>query len=65
MKSLSAGYLASHSVFKLDIISFLCELAVQTKVIRDRFEQSSLALSKCRNDQLAVQRDLAKMRARD
>lgn len=62
-KNLSARYLALHSVFKLEIISFLCELAVQTKVIRDHFEQSSLALSKCRNDQLAAKRDLAKMYA--
>lgn len=60
-KNLSARYLALHSVFKLEIVAFLCELTMQTGVIRDYYDQAALALSKCRNDQNANKRELAKM----
>jgi len=60
-KQLSGRYLALHSIFKLEIVAFLCELAMQTGLIRDYYDQAALALSKCRNDQNATKRELAKL----
>ena len=60
-KHLSTRYLALHPIFKLEIVAFLCELAMQTGLIRDYYDQAALALSKCRNDQNATKRELAKL----
>lgn len=60
-KNIPARYVALHSTFKLEIISFLCELAMQTMRCRDYYEVAIAALSKCRNDQVATKRELNKL----
>lgn len=60
-RNLATRYLALHSVFKLEIVAFLVELAMQTRVLKAFYDQSVLALSKCRNDQMATKRELAKL----
>jgi hypothetical protein len=54
-------YLALHSKFKLEILLFLIELVMQTKHIKDAMDESSTALSKCRNDQNEAKREYKRM----
>lgn len=60
-KKLDHRYASLHPVFKLEIIAFLCELAMQTKLCRDAFEESTVALTKCRVDQNDVKRELKRV----
>lgn len=61
-KRLDQRYQTLHPTFKLEILAFLCELAVQTQVIRETFEEAASALTKCRNDQQDVRREIKRAR---
>lgn len=56
-KRLDQRYVALHSTFKLEIIAFLVELVMQTRVVRDFMDESVTALTKCRNDQTETKRE--------
>jgi bromodomain adjacent to zinc finger domain protein 1A len=46
---------------KLEIIAFLCELAMQTKVARDAMEESTSQLTEVRKEMQDVKRDRRKV----
>lgn len=54
-------YASLHPIFKLEIIGFLCELVMQTKVVRDTLEESSTNLTKARVDIVEMRRELKKV----
>lgn len=57
----SQKYHSLHSVYKLEIVAFLCELAVQTKKIKDDMDDSTNELTEVRKDLQEVRRQRKKM----
>lgn len=54
-------YPTLHSVYKLNTLAFLCELAVQTKAARDFMEDATVQLTATRNVMLEVRRELRRV----
>lgn len=61
-KRVDEKYITLDPVYKLEIVIFLCELACQTKLIRDYYEDAANALTKCRNDMNEVRREIKLVR---
>lgn len=61
VKRVDYKYPLLHPVFKLEILAFLCELAMQTKRVRDFIDEAAVLLTKCRNDINDKKREIRKM----
>lgn len=61
-KRVDEKYITMDPVHKLEIIDFLCELACQTKLIRDYYEDAANGLTKCRADMIEVRREIKRVR---